>query len=66
LTDPGLKGLAGLKQLRSLSLRGTQVSDLGVAPLRALTGLRFLNISQTKITGAGIAELHRALPLWRD
>jgi hypothetical protein len=33
VNDAGMKGLATLKQLRSLSLRSTEVSDIGLKEL---------------------------------
>jgi hypothetical protein len=58
----GLKELAGLKHLRTLSLRGAKVTDAGLKELAGLDGLLDLNLSFTQVTEAGAAELRKALP----
>lgn len=50
------------KQLDTVSLRGTNVTDACVPHLKKLTGVTFLNIAETKITDAGVTELKTALP----
>jgi internalin A len=56
-TDAGLKGLAGLKELRTLALCGTAITDAGLKELSTLKGLRELDLSGTQVTDAGIKEL---------
>ena len=40
--------LAGLRNLRSLDLSGTQITD--VAPLAALSGLQYLDLTRTPVS----------------
>jgi hypothetical protein len=53
----GLAPLRGFTTLRSLYLRGTQVTDDGLANLREFTNLRSLDLSGTKITDSGLTQL---------
>ena len=57
-----MKELVGLKQLKTLNLAGTQVTDAGVEQLRGLTKLRLLNLRDTKVTDEGVEKLQQALP----
>ena len=54
--------MAGLKQLQTLNLSGTQVSDAGLKELAGLTELNTLDLTGTKGTDAGVQELKKALP----
>jgi hypothetical protein len=58
----GLRHLTRLTGLRVLSLRGTSISDSGLAPLATLVRLEALDLSETVITDLGLAQLH-SLPL---
>ena len=44
MTDAGLKELAGLKNLQTLDLGGTQVTDAGLKELAGLKSLQSLNL----------------------
>jgi hypothetical protein len=55
--DHHLKQLAVFKDLRSLDLSQSEVTDAGLKELAALTGLRTLRIEHTKVTNAGLKEL---------
>ena len=54
--------LKGLTSLQTLDLRGSQITDTGLAHLKGLTGLQTLYLRSTKVTDAGVAELKKALP----
>ena len=56
-TAPGLKRLADLKSLRSLTLGGTAFTDATLADLQGLTDLEELELWQTGVTDAGLAHL---------
>src|SRR5262249_54974808 len=56
VTDPGLKELAGLKQLQTLYL-GTKVTDAGLKHLAGLKQLHSLYLSDTRVTNAGLKHL---------
>jgi internalin A len=60
----GLKELAGLQQLQSLGLRGTQVTGTALKHLAGLKQLLSLDLSNTKVTETDVAlkELRKALP----
>jgi internalin A len=60
VTDAGLKELADLKNLTTLSLFGTQVSDAGLKELSGLKNLTTLDLDSTQVTG--VAELKKSLP----
>lgn len=58
LTDDGLKNLAGLKNLKSLSLFfNEQITDAGMKHVKELPALEALTLSNTSVADAGIAEL---------
>jgi hypothetical protein len=56
VTDDGLAGLTGLKQLDSLSLP-ERIGDRGLAHLAALHNLRYLHLDGTQVTDAGLIHL---------
>ena len=60
--DFGLKELAGLTNLSTLDLAGTEATDAGLRELVDLKNLTSLNLVGTRTTDAGIAELQKALP----
>lgn len=62
VTDAGLKELAGLKDLKELSLLSTQVTDAGLHELAGFKSLQKLNLFRTKASDVGVANLQRALP----
>jgi hypothetical protein len=67
--DKGLAHLAGLTELRELTLDGTHVSDAGLKHLAKMTDLQKLILSSTKITDAGLpelAKLKKLVSLWVD
>jgi hypothetical protein len=58
LTDAGLKHLAELKQLQSLTIHHCMVSDAGLNALAGLTELQSLNLQAcVTVTDAGLNEL---------
>ena len=57
VTDAGMKGLAGFKNLRRLHLEKTAVGDEGVASVKGLGELTYLNLYSTKVTDKGLAAL---------
>jgi len=57
VTDEGLKRLAGLTNLTSLSLGSTQVTDAGMKELDGLSNIRTLILVFTQVTDAGLKEL---------
>jgi hypothetical protein len=57
ITDAGLVHVAGLKELRRLSLTSTDVTDAGLIYLKGLTRLESLNLEETKVTDAGLKDL---------
>ncbi len=48
MTDAGLKELAGLKNLQSLSLGRTKVTDVGLKELAGLKSLQTLDLYNTR------------------
>ncbi len=59
LNDAGLEHIAGLIELRDLSLVGTQVTDAGLVHLKRLPRLEHLDLSGTKVTDAGLVHLRK-------
>lgn len=57
VTDAGLKGLSGFKNLRRLHLEKTGVGDEGLAAVKSLGELTYLNLYSTKVTDKGLAHL---------
>ena len=45
MTDAGLKELAGLQELQTLDLGGTQVTDAGLKELAGLKSLQTLDLT---------------------
>jgi len=60
--DDALAMMYRFRQLHSLDLRDTQVTDGGVPYLAALKRLERLDIRGTQITDDGLQKLRRALP----
>ncbi len=70
VTDAGLAGLAGLKNLQRLHLEKTGITDAGLAHLKGLSELRYLNLYGTKVTDKGLESLKglkklRSLYVWQ-
>ena len=67
--DGELKVLAGpiksLPRVKSLTLRGSPITDAGLTHLHGMTQLEELDCRGTKITDRGIEALRRALPSCR-
>jgi internalin A len=57
LTVEDMKELAALKNLQTLILWDTQVTDAGLKDLAALKNLQALNLGATQVTDAGLKEL---------
>ena len=57
-TDDTLLRLVGLRQIGSLHVRESQVTDGGVRHLASLTELQHLMIHSKKVTDASLAHLH--------
>ncbi len=53
--------IAELKDLESLNLSGTKITDLALKKLQAATKLKDLNLSNTQVTSRGLVYL-QALP----
>jgi hypothetical protein len=60
--DDALAMLYRFRELRSLDLRDTQITDGGVRHIAALRRLEQLDIRGTRITDVGLQELRGALP----
>jgi len=56
-TDEGMKHLQGLRNLESLMLIQTGVSDAGLVYLKELVNLEFLSLSSNKFTDAGLEHI---------
>lgn len=48
--------------LKRLFLRGTMVTDAGLAHLKGVSSLQRLLLTNTRVTDDGVSELQRALP----
>jgi hypothetical protein len=57
ITDAAASFLRTNRQLKRLSLRGTDVTDISMEYLSALTGLKALDIGQTQISDVGMDHL---------
>jgi hypothetical protein len=55
--DAGLKKLIGVKDLTTLNLFNTQVTNAGMKELAHLKDLTSLDLSNTRVTDAGVKEL---------
>jgi Leucine-rich repeat (LRR) protein len=71
VTDDGLKGLEGMKNLHRLHLEKTAVTDGGLSHLKGLASLEYLNLYNTSVTDAGMAQLEglkglKNLYLWQS
>src|SRR4029079_9252810 len=55
--DPHVRLLKQLRSLRTLSLAGTRITDVGMKDVGQLRGLTKLNLNSTKITAAGLKEI---------
>jgi internalin A len=53
-----------LKNLTTLCLIRTRITDAGIKHLVQLNKVTNLWVDHTKITDAGLAELRKALPKW--
>ena len=60
--NDALAVLYRFRELRSLDLRDTQITDAGVRHIAALKRLDHLDICGTRITDDGLQELRTALP----
>ena len=61
VTDAGLKELAPLTDLRTLS-PGMSVTDAGLMELVRFKKLEYLHLGATPVTDAGVAASQKALP----
>ena len=59
---PGWRVQRELRQLQSLSLADTQVTDAGLEHLKGLKELRSLDLTTTHVTDQGVKRLQQALP----
>lgn len=62
-TDESLAALAGMPELETLSLHGSDITDASIPTLQRFPKLRELYISQTKLTAAGVMELAQSSQL---
>lgn len=58
----GLEHLGGLRQLESLSIYETRITDVGLVHLKKLSHLKNLELFDTLVTDQGVKELKRTLP----
>lgn len=66
LGNAGLEKIAGLKQLRSLDLSGSRITDEGLKYLEGLTQLDSLDLANTRVSDAGlihVGELYSLISL---
>ena len=59
--DEDLQYVSELKNVSSLQVMNSRISDAGLQYIVAATQLRYLNISGTSVTKAGVASLNNAL-----
>jgi serine/threonine protein kinase len=64
VTGLGMRHVAALERLTSLSLLGTRVDDAGLAHLARIGGLESLDLTQTPVSAEGLRHL-QALPRLR-
>ncbi len=57
-----MRHLASLKELKSLRLEGTQITDAGLNCLDGLVKCEEIAIGATAVTGAGITAARRQRP----
>ncbi len=57
-----MKELKEIKNLQTLDLSLTVVTDAGMKELKELKSLQMLDLGETKVTDKGRAELQKALP----
>jgi len=62
VTDAGLKKMAHLTNLTTLTLVDTEVTDAGLEHPAALKSLTDLNLRNSKVTAEGVTDLQKALP----
>lgn len=62
LSDNDLPVLEGLRNLQSLNLGKTQITDAGLVHLEKLTWLKFIELDNTETTDEGRVQLQQALP----
>ena len=65
VTDDGLIGLAALKQLDGLGLRGTNITGAGLAHLTALQKMTTLCLYASKVTDDGLVGIKEMIQLQR-
>jgi len=56
ITDDGLRRIAGLRKLVTLTLHGTQVTDDGLMHLKDMRELWSLGLGDTQVTDSGLAH----------
>jgi hypothetical protein len=57
-----VRQLSGLPKLKSLSLAGADIGDVGLAKLKCLSGLELLNVRNTRVSEVGFKEFQKSLP----
>ena len=57
ITDEGLKDVAKLHNLKSLSLDRSNITDAGLKEVAKLQNLKYLSLDNTRITDAGLKEV---------
>jgi hypothetical protein len=65
ICDANLRAIVRLpvmRDVRSLALAGTSVTDAGLESLASFPSLKTLDVSFTKVSGKGVARLQRAVP----
>ncbi|MEX2310666.1 MAG: hypothetical protein WD738_24075 [Pirellulales bacterium] len=64
MSDAGFAKLRGMRELRSIQLGGTDVTDECVTYLLLMPNLKCIYLDGTKITGSGISRLGTLKELW--
>ncbi len=62
VSDAGLRSLAGLPELRRLSLDSANISDSSAETIAEWKKLEFLNLYHTLVTSEGYQVIREALP----
>jgi internalin A len=57
-----MQGRKRLKNLTTLALNETRITEAGLKEIAELKRLTLLNIHGTRITGAGMKQLQQSLP----
>ena len=62
IDDGCMRDIGKLRELTALSLRGTEISDIGLRRLEDLAKLKSLDIRDTRVTEGGLQRIKKKLP----